>query len=221
VVEGNTACISVQDDGIGIEPEMTERVFDLFAQAQRTPDRSSGGLGLGLALVKTLIELHGGSVACSSEGLGKGSIFTLRLPLMQGASGHQPAVMAAGAGPSERKPLRIVVVDDNKDAAQTLSMLLEGEGYQVWTEFDARDALERAAARKADVYLLDIGLPEIDGLELARRLKSSLQPSQPMLVAVTGYGQQNDRAETRAAGFSHHLVKPVDPSELLAILEEI
>ncbi len=113
------------------------------------------------------------------------------------------------------------MVDDNKDAAQTLSMLLEGEGYQVWTEFDARDALERAAARKADVYLLDIGLPEIDGLELARRLKSSLQPSQPMLVAVTGYGQQNDRAETRAAGFSHHLVKPVDPSELLAILEEI
>ena len=221
VVEGNTACISVQDDGIGIEPEMTERVFDLFAQAQRTPDRSSGGLGLGLALVKTLIELHGGSVACSSEGLGKGSIFTLRLPLMQGASDQQPAVMAAGAGPGGRKPLRIVVVDDNKDAAQTLSMLLEGEGYQVWTEFDARDALERAAERKADVYLLDIGLPEINGLELARRLKSSSQPDQPMLVAVTGYGQENDRAETRAAGFSHHLVKPVDPSELLAILEEV
>jgi CheY-like chemotaxis protein len=153
--------------------------------------------------------------------LGQGKLFSLRLPLIQGASDHQPAVSAAGAGTGGRKPLRIVVVDDNKDAAQTLSMLLEGEGYQVWTEFDARDALERAAARKADVYLLDIGLPEIDGLELARRLKSSLQPSQPMLVAVTGYGQQNDRAETRAAGFSHHLVKPVDPSELLAILEEI
>jgi len=221
VVEGNTACISVQDDGIGIEPEMTERVFDLFAQAERTPDRSSGGLGLGLALVKTLTELHGGSVACRSEGLGKGSTFTLRLPLMQGASDDQPRVIAQGAGPGGRKQLRIVVVDDNKDAAQTLSMLLEGEGYQVWTEFDARDALERAAARNADVYLLDIGLPEIDGLELARRLKSSSQPNPPVLVAVTGYGQQNDRTETRAAGFSHHLVKPVVPSELLAILEEI
>ena len=221
VVEGNTACINVRDDGIGIEPEMTDRVFDLFAQAERTPDRSSGGLGLGLALVKSLIELHGGSVACRSEGVGKGSIFTLRLPLMLEASDDSPAVPAAGIEARGRKRLRIVVVDDNRDAAQTLSMLLEGEGYEVWTEFDARDALQRAATRPADVYLLDIGLPEIDGLELARRLKSLSQPEQPVLVAVTGYGQQNDRAETRAAGFSHHLVKPVDPSKLLAILETI
>jgi signal transduction histidine kinase len=221
LVEGNTACINVRDDGIGIEPEMTERVFDLFAQAERTPDRSSGGLGLGLALVKSLIELHGGSVACRSEGVGKGSTFTLCLPLMQGAGEDQPAVTPPRIEARGRKRLRIVVVDDNKDAAQTLSMLLEGEGYEVWTEFDARDALARAASRPADVYLLDIGLPEIDGLELARRLKSLSQPEQPVLVAVTGYGQQNDRAETRAAGFSHHLVKPVDPSKLLAILEEI
>jgi CheY-like chemotaxis protein len=200
---------------------MTERLFDLFVQAERTPDRSSGGLGLGLALVKSLIELHGGSVACSSEGVGKGSVFSLRLPLMQGASEDQPAVPAAGVEARGRGRLRVVVVDDNRDAAQTLSLLLEGEGYEVWTEFHARDALERAPTRKADVYLLDIGLPEMDGLELARRLKTMSQPEHPVLVAVTGYGQQNDRAQTRAAGFSHHLVKPVDPSKLLAILEEI
>jgi CheY-like chemotaxis protein len=128
---------------------------------------------------------------------------------------------SAGVQGRGRRRLRIVVVDDNKDAAQTLSMLLEGEGYEVWTEFAARDALERAATRTADVYLLDIGLPEMDGLELARRLKSLSQPEAPLLVAVTGYGQQADRAETQAAGFSHHLVKPVDPSKLLAILETI
>jgi PAS domain S-box-containing protein len=221
VVRGTTTEINVRDDGIGIEPEMTDRVFDLFAQAERTPDRSSGGLGLGLALVKTLIELHGGSVACTSEGVGKGSVFTLRLPLMQGASADEPADTAAKPESRQRRQLRIVVVDDNKDAAQTLSMLLQAEGYEVWTEFDPHDALERAASRTADVYLLDIGLPDIDGLELARRLKSMPHPKEPVLVAVTGYGQQNDRAQTRAAGFSHHLVKPVDPSKLLAILEEV
>jgi CheY-like chemotaxis protein len=221
VVEGSTVCINVRDDGIGIEPEMTERVFDLFAQAERTPDRSSGGLGLGLALVRSLIELHGGSVACASEGVGKGSVFTLRLPLMREAGEDRPAVTSAASEGRARKPLRVVVVDDNRDAAQTLSMLLEGEGYEVWTEFDPHDALARAATRTADVYLLDIGLPDIDGLELARRLKSLSQPKQPVLVAVTGYGQQKDRAQTRAAGFSHHLVKPVDPSKLLAILEEL
>jgi CheY-like chemotaxis protein len=221
VIEGNTACINVRDNGIGIEPEMTERVFDLFAQAERTPDRSSGGLGLGLALVKSLIELHGGSVACKSEGSGRGSTFTLRLPLMQEASGDEPTAAVARGVARVRKRLRIVVVDDNKDAAQTLSMLLEAEGYDVWTEFDPRDALASAATRSADVYLLDIGLPEINGLELARRLKSLSQAEPPVLVAVTGYGQQADRAQTQAAGFSHHLVKPVDPSKLLEILETI
>jgi signal transduction histidine kinase/ActR/RegA family two-component response regulator len=219
-VEGNIACISVRDDGIGIKPEMTDRVFDLFAQAERTSDRSSGGLGLGLALVKSLIELHGGSVACSSEGVGKGSVFTLRLPMLQGVGDKQPAAAAATAEAKGRKRLRIVVVDDNRDAAQTLAMLLELEGYEVWSEFDPLDALERAATRTADVYLLDIGLPGMDGLELARRLKSLSQPERPMLVAVTGYGQQSDRERTRQAGFSHHLVKPVDPARLLAILEE-
>ena len=221
VVVGNTADIHVRDDGIGIEPAMTERVFDLFAQAERTPDRSSGGLGLGLALVKSLIELHGGSVACRSEGVGKGSVFTLRLPLIQSASEGRLAASESEDNAGGHKRLRVVVVDDNRDAAETLSMLLEGEGYEVSTEFAAQDALARAAARPADVYLLDIGLPEIDGLELARRLRSLAHPKPPVLVAVTGYGQQNDRADTREAGFSHHLVKPVDPSKLLAILEKI
>ena len=221
VVQGDSAAINVRDDGIGIEPGMTERVFDLFAQAERSPDRSSGGLGLGLALVKSLTELHGGSVACRSEGVGKGSVFTVRLPLIKGATADQAAAPAAGAEPRRRRRLRVAVVDDNRDAANTLSMLLEGEGYDVWTEFAARDALEHAATRAADVYLLDIGLPEIDGLQLARTLRSLPHPEEPVLVAVTGYGQQKDRADTRAAGFSHHLVKPVDPSELLAILEEI
>jgi CheY-like chemotaxis protein len=220
-VENVRDALVVLADGIGIEPEMTDRVFALFAQAERSSDRSSGGLGLGLALVKSLIELHGGTVVCRSEGLGKGSTFTLRLPLMHRASEVQPTEIAAEVDARGRKRLRIVVVDDNRDAAQTLSMLLELQGYEVWAEFSARDALERAATQTADVYLLDIGLPGIDGLELARRLKSLAQPEQPVLVAVTGYGQPKDREETRAAGFSHHLVKPVDPSKLLALLEEI
>ena len=212
--------LSVVDDGIGIAPELAARVFDLFAQAQRSPDRSAGGLGLGLALVKNLVELHGGTVKCASEGAGKGSRFTVCLPLA--TAQHQNLTREPGAinWPGPDKRFRILVVDDNADAAHMLAMFLEMSGYQVDVEFDARSALERSRVAPPDVCLLDIGLPEMDGNELARRLRAQLETKNALLVAVTGYGYEHDRQMALSAGFDHHFVKPVDPRELLALLGE-
>lgn len=212
-------CLSVKDNGIGMEPDTAEHAFELFSQAKRTPDRSGGGLGLGLALVKSLVELHGGTVSCRSQGLGKGSTFTVCLPLAPARDDrdHRPGSSHTGA---TARQLRIVVVDDNVDAADMLAMLLEGQGHSVRTFSSARAALEASQLGSADVYLLDIGLPEIDGYELARRLKARVEPGsgQPVFIAVTGYGQESDRTEAVRAGFSQHLVKPVDPAKLLAVL---
>ena len=216
-LEGGRIAISVEDTGIGIAPELQGRVFDLFAQAERTPDRSQGGLGLGLALVKSLVELHGGTVVCSSEGLGKGSCFTVSLPLLEeagrdGTAGElAPLVQCAGT-------LRIMVVDDNVDAAMMLSLLLDASGYEVMVEHDSTKALAMASARRPDIGILDIGLPDMDGNELARRLKAGAATSHMVLIAVTGYGQESDRAKAMAAGFDHYLVKPVDTARLMDIL---
>jgi CheY-like chemotaxis protein len=204
-----------------MEPDTAEHAFELFSQAKRTPDRSAGGLGLGLALVKSLAELHGGTVSCSSKGLGKGSTFTVCLPVASTQDDpNQPPGSTHAAGKGARQ-LRIIVVDDNIDAADMLAMLLEGLGHRVKAFSSARGALEDSQRDIADVYLLDIGLPEIDGYELARRLKGRAESAtrQPIFIAVTGYGQDSDRAETVRAGFSHHLVKPVDPTKLLSILD--
>ena len=217
-LEDGRVQLIVADDGIGIDPELASRVFELFAQAQRSPDRSSGGLGLGLALVKNLVELHGGTVKCSSEGAGKGSRFTVSLPLA--TAHHESSTRDPGAvnWPGSDKRLRILVVDDNADAAQMLGMFLEMSGYQVDVELDARSALERSRIAPPDVCLLDIGLPEMDGNELARRLRAQPETENALLVAVTGYGYEHDRQMALAAGFDHHFVKPVDPHELLALL---
>jgi PAS domain S-box-containing protein len=211
--------LKVIDDGIGMEPELTRRVFDLFAQAERTPDRSSGGLGLGLALVKSLIELHGGSVTAASEGIGKGSVFSICLPLTSVQNG--PAAQLGGALAEQTRPLKILLVDDNVDAAQMLAMLLEAAGHEVLVEYGAKRALERALIEKPDICLLDIGLPEMDGNELARRIKARAENTNAVLIAVTGYGQDSDRLASMAAGFSHHFVKPVDTERLLALLGKI
>jgi CheY-like chemotaxis protein len=208
-----TVRIEVVDNGIGMAPELAARAFDLFVQAERSADRASGGLGLGLALVRSLVKLHGGTVSCDSAGLGKGSRFVVCLP--------RPAQeRATGAGAAAVPgSLRILVVDDNEDAADTLAMLLEASGHEVLVEHSPHRALARAADAAPQVCLLDIGLPDMDGAELARHLRARPETADALLVAVTGYGQESDRARTREAGFDHHLVKPIDLDKLQAVLE--
>ncbi|MET0980545.1 MAG: PAS domain-containing protein [Telluria sp.] len=210
--------VHVVDNGIGMSPDLAEHAFDLFAQAERTSDRSAGGLGLGLALVKSLVELHGGTVHCRSEGAGRGSTFTVCLPRL--GEEQFPHANAYGGQPLQAggRPLRILVVDDNVDAASMLAMLLEASGHQVIVEHGARAGLARAQAEAPDVCLLDIGLPEMDGNELAQRLRLLPETARAVLVAVTGYGQENDRQRTLEAGFDHHLVKPIDTGKLFEIL---
>lgn len=212
--------LHVKDNGIGIAPDLQCRVFDLFSQAERMSDRSQGGLGLGLALVKSLVEHHGGRVACHSDGLGKGSCFTVYLPrqLRQACSQDRRLNPAQPIEPLAK--LKILVVDDNADAAETLAMLLEVLGHEVNAVFSAQQAVERAQHDLPDICLLDIGLPELDGNAVARRLKSLPETANITLVAVTGYGQEQDRKNSHAAGFSHHLTKPVDITKLKSILAE-
>ncbi|WP_177207730.1 hybrid sensor histidine kinase/response regulator [Massilia yuzhufengensis] len=213
--------VHVVDDGIGMSADLATHAFDLFAQAERSSDRSAGGLGLGLALVKSLAELHGGGVTCTSPGLGKGSRFTVCLPRMAAADLRADAAPGAPAAQPNARPLRILVVDDNVDAAAMLAMLLEASGHQVAVEHGGLQALARAEAGPPEVCLLDIGLPGMDGTELAQRLRRLPGTAGAVLVAVTGYGQESDRERTRAAGFDHHLVKPLDTRELFAILEKV
>jgi CheY-like chemotaxis protein len=213
--------IIVSDTGIGIAPELRAHVFDLFAQAERTPDRSQGGLGLGLALVKSLVELHGGRVACHSEGLGKGSTFIVQLPRLPEDGGARASGMETAPEQGRARPLDILVVDDNADAAFMLKILLEQWGHQVRVEHDASRALDSAARQAPDVALLDIGLPGMNGNELAQRLRARPDTAAVTLVAITGYGQERDRQRALAAGFDHHLVKPVNTEALGAVLDRV
>ncbi len=219
---GTQVMVEIIDNGIGMNAELIARAFDLFAQAERTSDRSSGGLGLGLALVKSLVSLHGGTVSCDSPGPGKGSTFTVCLPrLVEEQANKGMHALHAAPGQAPRTALNIMLVDDNVDAAAMLSMLLESVGHRVTVEHGALAALQRSTAASYDVFLLDIGLPDIDGYELAQRLRAQPATAGAVLIAVTGYGQQQDRAHTSAAGFDHHLVKPVDFHAMSAILAGI
>jgi PAS domain S-box-containing protein len=202
--EDGNAVIEVIDSGVGMSPELLPRVFDLFVQSDRTLDRSQGGLGIGLSVVKRLVEMHGGQVGARSAGVGFGSRFEIRLPLVAAIGGaHLPADSATSA------PKRVFIVDDNADAANTLALLLELEGHAVRAVHSAEDALEIIESFEPDVALVDIGLPEIDGYELVRRLRKSPRIGAIRFVAVTGYGQHEDRRRVRDAGFDDHLVKPV------------
>ena len=219
-VLGEHVLIAVRDDGIGMSHEFLGSVFEMFSQAQRTADRAQGGLGIGLALVQSLVELHGGSVNAHSAGLGQGSEFIVRLPRVAApddAGASQPGRQAIG----RQHGVRVMVVDDNVDAAGMLAMFLQAAGHQVAIEHDSRRALERARIERPDVLLLDIGLPGFDGNELARRLRAQPETASAVLIAVTGYGQEQDRRDTEAVGFSHHFVKPVDTAKLLALLAEL
>ena len=209
--------LHVVDNGVGIPHQLQGHIFDLFAQAERSPDRTQGGLEIGLALVKSLVELHGGSVGCRSEGSGKGSSFVVTLPHLHKPHGADPGRAASHpAAPMARQC--ILVVDDNVDAAQVLAMYLEVAGHDILVEHDAVRALETARRKRPDVCVLDIGLPDIDGYQLARMLRSDPATAQSLLIALTGYGQEQDRARALAAGFDHHLVKPVDSATLLGLV---
>jgi signal transduction histidine kinase/CheY-like chemotaxis protein len=216
--DDDEAVIAVCDNGQGIDPQVLPYIFDLFTQAERTPDRSQGGLGIGLALVKSLVALHGGRVAAASPGLNKGSEFSIRLPVLQQMPA--PEVQDRDAHPATG-PVRVLVVDDNADAAQMLATLLEAHGHEVSVEYDGTTGYARALRERPEVMLLDIGLPDIDGHELARRLRASRETAGATLVALTGYGQSDDRERAREAGFDRHLVKPADLSELLRILTQV
>ena len=212
--EESFARITVKDSGVGIAPDFLPRAFAPFAQAERSLDRAHGGLGLGLSLVKSLVELHGGRVSVQSAGKGHGSTFSVHLPLAD------PPVASVAATPASGHALvkRVLVVDDNKDSAQSMGEVLELEGHSVQYAYDGAEAIEAALALQPEVVLLDIGLPGMDGYEVARRLRMAPATSSAVLVALTGYGPAEDRARSKAAGFDHHFVKPADLSTLIALV---
>lgn len=214
-IDGADAVCRVRDDGIGIAAESQATIFDLFVQAGRGLDRVQGGLGIGLTLARTLIELHGGSIALHSDGIGKGSEFTLRLPLLTQPDADRPEERAAADAATGA---RVLLVEDNPDTADSMVLLLEMLGHRVDLAPDGASALALAAARIPEVMLVDIGLPDIDGYEVARRVRANDALAPVVLVALTGYGQREDRERAFAAGFDHHFVKPVDPDELNAFL---
>ena len=210
------ALLTVTDNGIGIPAELQSRVFDLFVQGERALDRAQGGLGIGLSVVKRLVEMHGGSISVTSEGAGRGSRFEMRLPLLE-----RVAPAEVHAPPVQVTPRRILVVDDNEDAADSLTMVLQLDGHEVASAYTAEDALVLAQAFRPDVGLLDVGLPRMDGYELAARLRAMPGFERVHLVALTGYGQPGDRERALAAGFDSHLVKPAEYRALQEIIERV
>jgi CheY-like chemotaxis protein/anti-sigma regulatory factor (Ser/Thr protein kinase) len=218
--EGEHVVLSVRDSGVGIDPEMLPQIFNLFVQEPQTLARSQGGLGLGLAIVRSLVELHGGTVTASSAGKGRGSQFTLRLPRVQTAQVHE----AAGERPADvvaQSGARVLIVDDNADAATLLGALVREFGYDTRVVFDAPSALSEAERFEPQLALVDLGLPVMNGFELASRFADHPRLRQAKLVAVTGYGQQHDRDQTTRAGFAAHLVKPVDGEALRTVLNDL
>jgi signal transduction histidine kinase/PleD family two-component response regulator len=215
-LDGSFVQIVVRDNGRGIPPALLPILFDVFVQGERSPARSEGGLGIGLALVRTLAELHGGTVEAHSDGPGTGSTFTLRWPK---APDKTPTQAPARTAPQTGRSLRVLVVDDNVDAAELLAALLTSTGYELAVANDAKLALTMAADFRPDVALLDIGLPVIDGYMLAEQLRLVPGCANTLLVAVTGYGQPEDRERSRRAGFAHHLVKPVPIDALQSLLQ--
>jgi signal transduction histidine kinase len=214
--EPGLVAIKVRDQGIGIASDMLSEIFELFSQGERAPDRTHGGLGIGLSLVKNLVEMHGGRVWGASDGAGRGSEFVVRLPAAGSASVGRRAERA-GSDPVSGQPRRILVVDDNQDAAESLAMLLRLSGHEVMVAHDGHQALAIAAIERPGVVLLDIGLPGMDGYEVCRRVRQQgLADAQ--IIAMTGYGQDRDRERSKEAGFDTHTVKPVEIQELMQLL---
>jgi len=210
--EGDRATLSVRDNGIGIDPETLPTVFDLFAQADKSLDRSRGGLGLGLTIVKSLVTLHGGSVTARSEGLGRGAEMTVSLPLEQEPPALAPVVRTRHI-PSPGR--RVLVIEDNRDAAESLRMVLQMSGYEVRVAHNGKEGIRSAADWRPHAVVCDIGLPEMDGFAVARHLRADPRAAAVRLIAVTGYGREEDAAKAREAGFDDHLVKPPEAEALL------
>jgi signal transduction histidine kinase len=224
--EDGSVVVRVADSGSGIAPEILPRIFDMFVQGKRTIDRTEGGLGLGLTLVRSIVQLHGGAVSAHSEGLGKGAEVVFRLPALPqqlldlGVElGAEPAPARPIGVSSTHSGTRVLVVDDNSDAAETLADILRELGHTTSVAHDGPTALAAAAVFKPHVALLDIGLPVMDGYELARRLREQPDLGKTLLFAITGYGQESDRERSRDAGFQEHLVKPIDLAYLASLID--
>lgn len=211
------AVISVADTGIGIPAEMLSRIFDLFTQVRGNDNGAMGGLGIGLALARRLVEMHDGTLTASSAGIGRGSTFVLRLPALELGSA---ATMLAPSSVAPAAKLRIIVADDNQDAADSLTLLLEAAGHEATTVYDGQAAIDAAVELCPDVVVLDIGMPALDGCEAARRIRAEPWGGNVFLVALTGWGQPADQRRAEAAGFDLHLTKPVDPVKMVAMLAE-
>lgn len=221
VREGTHAAITVSDSGFGIKPEMLSRVFDLFTQDERPQAAPHDGLGVGLALVKHIVELHGGSVSAYSEGPGTGSCFTVRLALLESGESDVNLILHSGTAAGGATRMRILVADDNYDAAQSLALMLGMDGHEVRTASNGVEALELAEEFHPQVVLLDIGMPKLDGYETARQLRQRPWGKSVLLFALTGWGQEDDKERARQAGFDRHLVKPLEPEMLSQLLAPV
>jgi len=216
--EGSDAIVSVRDDGIGITAEMLSRIFEMFTQVDRSSEHSQGGLGIGLSLVRRLLDLHDGTIEARSDGLNQGSEFVVRLPMI--APALEPTLKTEGPKPAALSGSRILIVDDNKDAADTLAMLMRLKGNEIRTAYDGLEAVEVAETYRPELVLLDIGLPKMNGYDVAQRIRRQAWGRDVILVALTGWGQAEDRQRSKEAGFDFHFVKPVDLAALEKMLAE-
>jgi signal transduction histidine kinase/ActR/RegA family two-component response regulator len=217
--EGREAVIRVRDSGIGIAPEHLPHLFEMFTQVDTSLERSRDGLGIGLTLVKTLVEMHDGTVAAQSDGPGRGSEFVVRLPISVETT--RPASRAVVREPAPASGRRILIVDDNEDGADSLAMLLQLGGHETYIAHDGIEAVGAAERLRPDAVLLDIGLPKLNGYEVCRRIREQPWGKDLVLMAVTGWGQEEDRHRSRAAGFNTHIVKPVDPEAVMKLLASL
>jgi signal transduction histidine kinase/ActR/RegA family two-component response regulator len=220
VRENGQVVVAIRDNGMGIPADLSPKIFEMFTQANQSIERQHGGLGIGLALVKRLVEMHEGEVSAGANPMGQGSEFRVRLPLMTVSRELESSTRASGISATPAGPMRVLVVDDNKDSAETLSFLLQLVGNEVSVAHDGEEAVQMAIDLKPDVVLLDIGLPKMNGYEVARQIRLQPWGSTPLLVAITGWGQAEDKDLSRQAGFDHHLVKPVEPEALLKLIEK-
>jgi len=211
--------VTVRDDGAGIPQDKLNSIFDMFTQVDSTSDRSQGGLGIGLTLVKRLTEMHGGSIEARSAGEGQGSEFIVRLPILTAQAVKRPDEPELGTVSSPQR--RVLIVDDNRDSADSLAMLLEITGNKTYMAHDGLEAVEAIEKHRPQVVLLDIGLPTLDGHEVCRRVREQPWGKDIVMIALTGWGQADDLRKSEEAGFNGHLVKPVDYDKLLELLESL